>query len=102
MFCSIKLCFGNKTNLFRHFDVLSKVKQGERGYNKKISREVFGLVERNAYEVDACAGMTILEWEFPGAWSWNNMSLAKGFIHYSEINKGTIRNLTNRILNQAS
>uniref|UniRef100_A0A915PCY2 Uncharacterized protein n=1 Tax=Setaria digitata TaxID=48799 RepID=A0A915PCY2_9BILA len=87
---AIKLCFGNKTNLFRHLELLSKVKFGERGYNKKLSREVFALIERSTYEVDACKGMTAIEWEFPGIWTWSNASQAKGYMHYSALFKGSV------------
>ncbi|KAL3990687.1 hypothetical protein ACH3XW_32800 [Acanthocheilonema viteae] len=87
---AIKLCFGNKTNLFRHFDLLSKVKYGETGYDKKLSKEVFALVERSVYEVDACAGMTAIEWEFPIPWSWSNSSQQKGYMHYSALYKGGV------------
>lgn len=86
----MKLCFGNKTNLFRHLDLLSKVKNGGPTYNKRLSQAVYALVERSAYEVDACSGMTAIEWEFPNPWEWNNSSQQKGFIHYSALYKGLI------------
>uniref|UniRef100_A0A8R1TRC5 Uncharacterized protein n=1 Tax=Onchocerca volvulus TaxID=6282 RepID=A0A8R1TRC5_ONCVO len=87
---AIKLCFGNKTNLFRHLDLLSKVKLGEASYNKKLSKQVYALVERSAYEVDACDGMTAIEWEFPKVWSWSNTSQAKGYMHYSTLYKAGV------------
>ncbi|VDK70968.1 unnamed protein product [Litomosoides sigmodontis] len=87
---AIKLCFGNRSNLFRHLDILSKVKFGEKGYNRKISHKVFELVERSVYEVDACSGMTAIEWEFPASWAWSNTSQQKGFIHYSTLYKAGV------------
>ncbi|KAK6112766.1 hypothetical protein QQG55_48965 [Brugia pahangi] len=87
---AIKLCFGNETNLFRHLELLSKVKFGEKSYNRKLSQGVFALVERSAYEVDACSGMTAIEWEFPGVWTWSNTSQKKGYMYYSALYKGGI------------
>ncbi|MCP9263209.1 hypothetical protein DINM_006549 [Dirofilaria immitis] len=87
---AIKLCFGNKTNLFRHLELLSKVKFGETGYNRKLSQLVFALVERSTYEVDACRGMTAIEWEFPEIWAWSNTSQLKGYMHYSALFKAAV------------
>ncbi|OZC10909.1 hypothetical protein X798_02053 [Onchocerca flexuosa] len=87
---AIKLCFGNKTNLFRHLDLLSKVKLTEANYNKKLSRQVNALVERSTYEVDACEGMTAIEWEFPKFWSWSNTSQTKGYMHYSALHQAGV------------
>ncbi|CAG9539133.1 unnamed protein product, partial [Cercopithifilaria johnstoni] len=87
---AIKLCFGNKTNLSRHFGLLTGLEFGEKDYTKKLSRKVFALVQRSLYEIDACKGMTAIEWEFPKPWIWSNTSQQKGYMHYSALYKSEV------------
>ncbi|VDK27135.1 unnamed protein product [Gongylonema pulchrum] len=54
---AIKLCFGFKNILADHYKILTKVKLGDKTYDWKISREVYAMQSRDAYEIDACQAL---------------------------------------------
>lgn len=85
----IKLCFGYKTNLEEHVKLLSRVDpRGRISYQKRMAKEVDRLSDLGVYEVDACTGMTVLEWVLPNNWEWSNTSRERGYIFFSPFGKG--------------